>query len=359
MEFKNILDSDDESIIEDYNTSEMASDIDSLISNMSNSVDKVRYPIGNNMFKDITYHTQHLPIVCIHLCVYQLQYDSRKRPFVEYLLRLENNELNFWNKPFFNSVDSNLYEESTVMLKILMAHYGKFLLDDNMFEYTGFHIEGNDVYMFFDVTKTWIAYHLLGMKDPFWTIMTHEIFNNQLVCGYPISFNTRNIFMNHPELVSPIDRNNTPYPLARTGYSLEDKKRLDWVLMIGKYATPIPALGGDYFQFMSNYADCVRGRSTEELKDKIVVRYYLMCDDPINPPEDMVYKEVVEDDEETICYHAMDENGTYILAVRSYYAQTTITAYNAISNDVLELEYVENNEKSDETETKNEAVECV
>jgi len=358
MEFKNILDSDDESIIEDYNTSEMVSDIDSLISNMSNSVDKVRYPIGNNMFKDITYHTQHLPIVCIHLCVYQLQYDLRNRPFVQYLLRLENNELNFWNKPFFNSINSDLYVESTTMLKILMAHYRKFLLDDNMFEYTGFHIEGNDVYMFFDVTKTWIAYHLLGMKDPFWTIMTHEIFNNHVVCGYPISLNTRNIFMNHPELVSPIDRNNNPYPLARTGYSLEDKNRLDWVLTFGKYATPLPTLGGDYFQFMTSYADCVNGRSTEELKDKIVVRYYLMCDDPINPPEDMVYKEVVEEDEETNCYHAMDENGTYILAVRSFYAQTTITAYNAISNDVSEVERIENNDKLDETEPKNVAVEC-
>lgn len=358
MEFNNILDSEEISEVKIQDTSELVSEINGLINNISESVDKVRYPIGKNMYKDIVFHTQHMSIVCIHLCVYQLQYDSRNRPFVQYLLRLQDGELGFWNKPFFNSVDINLYEESTCMLKILMAHYGKFLIDDNMYEYSGFYTEGNDVYVFFDVTKTWIAYHLLDMKDPFWTVMTHEIINNQLVCDYPISLDTRCIFMNHPELVSPIDRNNNPYPLARTGYSLEDKKRLDWVLTFGKHATPLPDLGGDFFQFMTSYADCVHGHSTEELKDKIVVRYYLMCDDPITPPEDMVYDDKDLECNEGASYHSMNENGTYILAIRSYYAQITITAYNAISNDNSKVEYFENNDKSDETETNNEAVDC-
>ena len=333
MENSNILDTYT-SVTDDDNLSnsifQMTSDISELVDNISSGdVDAVRYPIDSSMYKDINYHTREYPIVCIHLCVYQQQVDSRNRPFIQYLLRLENGELGFYNKPFFNSVDGNLYIETTTMLKVLMAHYRKFLVDDNMYDYTGFHMDGNDVYMFFDVTKTWIAYHLLNMTDPFWTIMVHEIIDNHTVCGHPISTITRNIFEEHPELKFLIDRDDNPYKLPRTGYSLELAKDLDRVLLFGKHTTPLPALGGEYFQFMSSYADCVHGKTSDELKDKIVVRYYIMCDDPINPPDDMVYEEDGIGHEGT-SYHASTPDGRYILAVKNYYAQITNTAYNAI-----------------------------
>ena len=299
----------------------------------SGGVDAVRYPIGDTMYKDMQYHSRQYPIVSLHICAYQRQDDMRKRPFVQYLLRLEDSTLGFYNKPFFNAQDGDLYMESTKMLKILMAHYRKFLTNDDMFEYTGFHKDGNDFYVFFDVTKTWIAYHLLGMKDPFWTVMPHEIIGNGTVCGFPINSVTHDLFVAHPDLVHLIDRKDNPYVLPRTGYSLECIKDLDRVLMIGMIASPLPALGGDYFQFMWSYADCVRGRTAAELKDKIVVRYCLMCDDPIDPPDDMVYEGDLEGHEGT-SYHATDANGRRILAVKSFYAQTSITAYNAIVEPV-------------------------
>ena len=105
------------------------------------------------------------------------------------------------------------------------------------------------------------------------------------------------------------------------------------VLLFGKHTTPLPALGGEYFQFMTSYADCVHGKTKDELKDKIVVRYYLMCDEPINYPSDMVYQEDGIGHEET-SYHAFTSDGRYILAVKSFYAQTTITAYNAIPDNL-------------------------
>ena len=336
MENTNILDTDILNIGDEDATNifQMTSDISELVDNISSGgVDAVRYPIEKYMHKDVIYHSREHHIVCIHLCVYQRQVDSRKRPFIQYLLRLENGELGFYTKPFFNSVDGNLYIESTTMLKILMAHYGKFLVDDDMYDYTGFHKDGNDVYMFFDVTKSWVAYHLLGMTDPFWTIMVHEIIDNLTVCGHPISTITRDVFEKHPELKFLIDRDDNPYALPRTGYSLEDTKNLDRVLLFGKHTTPLPALGGEYFQFMTSYADCVHGKTKDELKDKIVVRYYLMCDEPINYPSDMVYQEDGIGHEET-SYHAFTSDGRYILAVKSFYAQTTITAYNAIPDNL-------------------------
>jgi hypothetical protein len=344
MENDNILDNDVSNIGDD-DTSDMmhhlTTDIFNLVDNISSGgVDPVRYPIGNAMYKDLKHHTKPYPIVCIHLCVYQRQTDMRKRPFVQYLLRLENDELGFYNKPFFNSADSDLYIEATSMLRILMMHYGKFLMDDDMFEYMGFHPDGNDFYVFFDVTKTWVAYHLLGMTDPFWTVMTHEIIGNETVCGYPVSQNTRSLFNTYPELVHLIDRDNNPYALPRTGYSLENAKDVDRVLLFGMHSTPLPALGGNYFQFMDSYADCVRGRTTDELKGKIVTRYCLMCDDPTDPAPDMVYEGDLEGHEGT-SYHATDASGRHILAVKDFYAQTTITAYNAISDVVEPGESVE------------------
>jgi hypothetical protein len=333
MENNNILDSDtSKSEVDDLsnNIFQMTTDISHLVDNISSGgVDAVRYPIEKSMHKDVIYHTREYPIVCIHLCVYQQQVDSRKRPFIQYLLRLENGELGFYNKPFFNSVDGNLYIEATTMLKVLMAHYGKFLVDDDMYDYTGFHQDGNDVYMFFDVTKNWIAYHLLNMTDPFWTIMVHEIIDNHAVCGHPISAITRGVFEKYPELKFLIDRDDNPYALPRTGYSLEDASHLDQLLLFGKHTTPLPSLGGEYFQFMTSYADCVYDKTKDDLKDKIVVRYYLMCDDPINPPYDMTYEEDGIGHEGT-SYHASTSDGRYMLAVKNYYAQITITAYNAI-----------------------------
>ena len=160
--------------------------------------------------------------------------------------------------------------------------------------------------------------------------MIHEIIDNHTVCGHPISTITQNIFQEHPELKFLIDRHDKPYDLPRTGYSLEDIKDLDRVLLFGKHATLSPSLGGEYFQFMTSYADCVHGKTSDELKNKIVVRYYIMCDEPSNYPIDMVYEEDGIGHEGT-SYHTFTSDGQYILAVKSYYAQTTITAYNAIS----------------------------
>jgi len=59
-----------------------------------------------------------------------------------------------------------------------------------------------------------------------------------------------------------------------------------------------------------------------------------MCDDPIDPAPDMVYEGDLEGHEGT-SYHATDALGRHILAVKDFYTQTTITAYNAIA-DVVE-----------------------
>ena len=57
-----------------------------------------------------------------------------------------------------------------------------------------------------------------------------------------------------------------------------------------------------------------------------------MCDDPINPPDDIVYEEDGGLVDEGLSYHASNSDGQYILAIRNYYAQISITAYNAISS---------------------------
>jgi hypothetical protein len=76
-----------------------------------------------------------------------------------------------------------------------------------------------------------------------------------------------------------------------------------------------------------------------------------MCDDPIDPAPDMVYEGDLEGHEGT-SYNATDETGRYILAVKDFYTQTTITAYNAIA-DVVEID------EQDEIIESVEADECV
>jgi hypothetical protein len=336
MENANILDNDTMVMDDDDTNSNifhLTSKISDLVENLSsNGVAAVRYPIGDTMYRDLAYHARHSPIVNIHVCAYQRQVDMRKRPFVQYFLRFENNELAFYNKLVFTAAGGDLYVEATTMLKILMAHYGKFLVDDSMYEYTGFHMDRNDMYVFFDVTATWVAYHFLNMSDPFWTIMVREIIDDGFVCGRLVASVVRDLFTMHPELGRMIDRAGAPYALPRTGYSLEKKKDLDRVLLFGMHSTPLPALGGNYFQFMTSYDDCVIGLTAAELKDNIVVRYGLMCDDPVEPAADMVYEGDLEGAEGT-SYFAMDAVGRSILAVKDFYAQTTITAYNALARD--------------------------
>ena len=87
MENTNILDTDILNIGDEDATNifQMTSDISELVDNISSGgVDAVRYPIEKYMHKDVIYHTREHHIVCIHLCVYQRQVDSRKRPFIQY-----------------------------------------------------------------------------------------------------------------------------------------------------------------------------------------------------------------------------------------------------------------------------------
>ena len=68
-----------------------------------------------------------------------------------------------------------------------------------------------------------------------------------------------------------------------------------------------------------------------------------MCDDPIEPDGLVIEDENKIEENEGLSYNAYTSDGQRILAVKCYYAQTTITAYNAIpsiteSSDCIETD---------------------
>ena len=114
------------------------------------------------------------PILNLYICPFQIRESTDRNRFVQYILyrgKNENSEmddyLSFYSNIYCKRDQyDNLYEASSLMMQIVMAHYGKFVQKD-IFTYMGFHKNEHDFYVFFDISNIWVNHHYLSMNDPF------------------------------------------------------------------------------------------------------------------------------------------------------------------------------------------------
>jgi len=224
------------------------------------------YPATIDMSTDVDNYADGLSYVNIHICPFQIRKSTNNTPFLQYFMKrytpLHNEKdvgpdqdqdrvqgtdtstsnkyseapyLDFQCKTIFDTKSTNvgILTEATNMMKIMLAHYNVFLLKEEMYAYVGFIEKGNDVYVFFDVTKSWVNHHFLSINDPIWLVNVYEISVMGEVGPYRVSNNVSNLFKQHRELLHLVDKGENRISLPVIGYTVEQQSRMDFVMMFG------------------------------------------------------------------------------------------------------------------------------
>ena len=225
----------------------------------------------------------------------------------------------------------DIYSEAKTRFQIIMSGYRKFLVSPDTYDYKGFHMEDNNFYVFFDVSKSWVNYHYLNINETFWTVMISEITESKNVCGINISNDIQNFFSRHNELSSLYDYDGNTYDIPRPAYSLELKKNMDWILTFGKSSEVNQTLKGEYFHFMNNYNDCTRSINDEDdLKTLVIHRYGIFYNNLKIIHNNVNTLDSLDDEDNNTSYIVVDDMGRNVLAIKDYYSQKSISAHNTV-----------------------------
>lgn len=305
MEYSRIEDDNNFINEEDNHTTDI---IDNILLDLNNSVsekcDEIKdieyrnsynYPIAKNMFIDLNYHARTHMYVNLHICPYQVRESTDRTPFLQYIMKLTENKykitnenedfvIDFNKRTYFDIALSeiNLMNEATTMLKIIMASY-RILLTDNKYDYIGFRKIDNDFYVFFDVTKSWINHHYLSLKDPLWLTNMYELTVIGEVGPHKVSTQISDLFSIHyPDLLHLYDNNEKQIPMPIVGYTVEERKNMDWTMTFGTQPVAFRKNDGEYNKvFMYYYAYdacCSDIKNKNDIENPVIMRHSLMYD---------------------------------------------------------------------------------
>lgn len=305
---------------------------------------KWKYPIENNMFQDLNYHARSCMFVNMYICPYQVRYGTdNKTPFLQYIMRKRNdrsgkenlqdheyNYLDFHKKTFFDhhTVNINFYEEAVRIMKVMLFCYRKNVNDISKVVYKGFRKSGNDFYVFFDISDMWINHHYLNMHDLLWIVNMYELSVLNEVCSVPVCDDVVNFFKQNSELVDLYYSDDTPVSIPIVGFTVEDKKHMDWTMTFGTCSKKYKDLD-DRFVYHYDYHNCCATLTEEDKKDKVIMRHCILHDKCISYEE---YNNLSDDDDKenyTIVDEVNDRSCGFVISQHS--AQTPLSSHNVLS----------------------------
>jgi hypothetical protein len=181
----------------------------------------------------------------IHICAYNINTIS-KYPFLQYFLYkpYSNDNINNFSFPYFYYKDGiDLISKSMSIIHVLCSTFYK----DTIFNFKGFLIENNDVYLFFDCSHMIIDTLHLTINNDLWLVIIDEIINHKNVYGFNIENNVSDLFIKYNKLSYLIDDENEHYPLPIIGYANCLYNQIDFVSTFGIYLNN--GLFGNYYYF--------------------------------------------------------------------------------------------------------------
>jgi hypothetical protein len=204
----------------------------------------------------------------IHICPYQINKNGLK-PFLQFFLRkCPENHLTNPNKLTFITYEGLTDFQSIInkcykTLEIVFMSYMKVAY----YEYKGFIVKNDEIYIFFDCTITNIGTHCLTSNNDLWLVLVDEIINTGSVCGYEIDSLVKNIFLNNKELIYLKNDNRINFELPVAGYSWAHNEQIEFVSVFGvsRNKNIIDAFAGEYFYF-TNYDNALESLKEENEK---------------------------------------------------------------------------------------------
>jgi len=224
----------------------------------------------------------------ITLCAYEINNDV-KYPFIKYLLVKNSifNILNFiklysFSTLYLNTNDiilhtkTHLYDMLSLNTDVIEKDkIENDIIQDTNMEYKGYYIQGNNVYIFYDITKLKVQLNDIYLTSKLWFCILDEIMNVDRVCNIIISKDVQDIFIDNFEFCFLYDKNGNRYNVPIVSYIDKDEKMLNFTYMFGVSKSNKSAILGPYYYF-TNYQNALN--RIQNKKSVGVVRFALFME---------------------------------------------------------------------------------
>jgi len=203
------------------------------------------YTAIQNLDENIDYYLKENNKIKINIFAYEID-NHHKYPFLKFLLwknPLDNilkiSELPRNNNEVFNSTEDIIASASFLLFKLLSEIY-IYDIDDyvNQIDFNGFHINGNEVSLFYNLTKCELIHlDLLGKSNFVWFGLIDEIVNQQHICNFKICESVTNFFTQNSSFCFLYNKEGEKYVTPNMAYVGKHDKFLHFNYVFGVIKT--------------------------------------------------------------------------------------------------------------------------
>ena len=222
----------------------------------------------------------------INILPYQIN-KSGLKPFVQYfLMKCPDNKLSFISYEGLKTYN-DVQNKCMKILEVLFLSYMKISYG----EYKGFKVIDDEIYIFYDCSRSQIGLHCLKETNELWLTLMHEIINTGKVCNYEISEKVKNLFIYNEDLIYLKNSNNINCELPVVAYYDSYDKQIEFTSIFGvsRCRDMLEGFAGLYYYFYS-YSTIIDRLKREEGKNrKGIIRIALFLGNmkvPMNLEED-------------------------------------------------------------------------
>lgn len=183
----------------------------------------------------------------IYVCAFHVN-QTGKLPFLQFVMNKYPKHLfgDILTFPCFSYKGTNsvLYECKSKLDEVVGLYK-----ENNDYIYVGHISEGEDVYMFYDLTDFDFQTQELYRRDKMWLVLMDEIMNYQKVCNFEIHGSVANFFSNNLEFCKLYDKNELAIENPIVCYSGVHKSKLKFTGIFGVGKAETDGVVGPYYYF--------------------------------------------------------------------------------------------------------------
>jgi len=201
----------------------------------------------------------------INIFAYEID-NHHKYPFLKFLLLKNplNNTLKIPELPekteLFNSTEDIITSASFLLFKLISEIY-IYEIDDyvKQIDFNGFHINGNEVSLFYNLTKCELIHHDLLAKSNFvWFGLIDEIVNQKHICNFKISESVTNFFTQNSSFCFLYNKEGEKYVTPNIAYVGKHDKFLHFTHVFGEIKTKGTTGIVGYSYYLTDYKNAIK-----------------------------------------------------------------------------------------------------
>jgi hypothetical protein len=208
----------------------------------------------------------------INILPYQINNKGLK-PFVQYfLMKSSDNKLSFITCEGLNTFN-NLVNKCMKIMEVIFLSYMKI----SQYEYKGFKVFDDEIYIFYDCSRSQIGMHCLTKNNDIWLTLMHEIINIGKVCNYEIDNKVKTLFINNDGLIYLKNKNNINCELPVVVYYDGYDEEIEFISVFGvsRCRDLLKGFAGKYYYFYSYENMIEKMKRERERKRKGLIRISL------------------------------------------------------------------------------------